>query len=190
MEALSPKVGASILVTPGGVQQRISIPALGIRTAARGGDSISLSLTSTAIAASVVGAYSTVTAQLFARFRAGDIIDVSGFANAGNNGRKVVTAINAAGNLLTVTGFATMVNEAASPSVTISAVRLPMFVMLVANSGVPTANLWGTAMGAPPAAETGFFVGTAPLILNVGGYDQIIVDGATGLVTVTPLENG
>ena len=180
MDAISPGRGNSVLVTPGGAQQRVNIPAL--RNLAGG-----IAPTTSVAVDGTLNAY-TAAAGVFAAFGPGDVIDVTGFTTAANNGRKRVTAVTATQLFVSDAALST---DAAETDITINRLRLPSYVMLVSDSIVPKANLWGCDFGTPPASTTAFFVGSgAPLVLYSAGYDQVIVDGASGNVTVTPLENG
>jgi hypothetical protein len=180
MDRLSPAVGTSVTVTPGGAQQRVSIPALrALRT-----------VSGTNLAVDGTANFYSGPSGTFSNFKVNDTIDVTGFVTAANNGRKRVTSVNSAGTAINVSD-AGLITEAAGASVTITVQRLPTAIMLVSDSIVPKVNLWRSDAGTPPAATTAFFVGSgAPLILDCSGHDQVIVDGASGNVTITALENG
>ncbi|MCB2186286.1 MAG: hypothetical protein KQJ78_07705 [Deltaproteobacteria bacterium] len=78
----------------------------------------------TTIAAVAADQSFTDSANGFGVFKAGDVIAVSGFSTTANNGRFTVASVSTDGNKITTTAVATIENESATPSVTVTT-KLP-----------------------------------------------------------------
>lgn len=175
MDAISIGVGRSVSITQAGAQQVTNIPGV-----------VELTITGTNISVNgTTNAY--VRAAGWSGFNAGDIVDVATFTTGANNGRKRVSSVTATDLLVTDTGLTT---EAAGASATLSKVRLPTELYVIATTVIPKFGLWHCDGGTPPVAAAAIFVGpNQPLRVSCSGYTIFTTDGASGSISVTPLEN-
>jgi hypothetical protein len=174
MDVISPAAGRSVTITQAGPQQVTNIPGVSQQQIA--GTNISVDGT--------LNCYTRAAG--WSGFSKGDIVDVATFATGANNGRKRVSNVTDTQLFVTDTGLLT---EAAGASATVDRMLLPRSLLLMGTTAIPKFNLWHCDGGTPPAAGFSFYVGVAsPLVINCGGFSTFTTDGASGSVSVTPLE--
>jgi hypothetical protein len=179
------QLGVSVTATLAGAAQAIDLPAVSLDKG---------KFTSTAVG--VNGTFETYSGAnaLFASYQVGDWILVSGFSTGANNGRKKITAKSSDETTTLITVASNLTTEAAGASATFVRLRLPSFVAVVANAaGAADATVrpWGVHHGTAPLAALNMLLPLGSLvILDVSGYDQLVVEGTSGALSITALGNG
>jgi hypothetical protein len=179
------QLGVTVKATLAGAAQAIDLPAVSLDKG---------KFTSAAVG--VNGTFETYSGAnaLFASYQIGDWILVSGFATGANNGRKKITAKSSDETTTVLTVASNLTTEAAGASATFVRLRLPSFIVVVTNDAAAvdaTVRPWGALHGTAPLTAVNMLLPIgSPVILDVSGYDQLVVEGTGGLISITALGNG